>query len=215
MFSTATIQTDSHFKEQARSLPLAESLADLSEELLPIMEKYGLAMSFGPLNPRGVCIADATCNPTNAYKARGTLASAFAVQNQGAQTVWTASAGNHGAGLAYAAERLGLNALIYVPTTAPQTKVDKITAFGAAEVRTGSDFDSCLALAHASQRSTESASVFVHLFDEHTVVAGQGTIGFEIIRHVATLASTRDFDTVRVFVPIGGGGLGRRDSECT
>ncbi len=207
MFSTATIQTDSHFKEQARSLPLAESLADLSEELLPIMEKCGLAMSFGPLNPGGVCIADATCNPTNAYKARGALASAFAAQNQGAQTVWTASAGNHGAGLAYAAERLGLNALIYVPTTAPQTKVDKITAFGAAVVRTGSDFDSCLALAQASQRSTESASVFVHPFDEHTVVAGQGTIGFEIIRHVAKLASSRDFDTVRVFVPIGGGGL--------
>lgn len=207
MLQAVSKQTNSYSKAQESPIQIATRLAKLSEKLLPTMEQHALKMSFEPLTPGGVCIADATCNPTSAYKARGALASACIAKQHGAEGVWTASAGNHGAGLAYAAKLLGLDATIYVPTTAPQTKVQNINKFGARVRQLGRDFDSCLKLAHECQNQSSSSTMFVHPFDEQAVVAGQGTIGFEIIRHAALLSTMQDFDRIRIFVPIGGGGL--------
>ncbi len=186
---------------------LAKDIAALSEALLPLMSKHGLSMSFGAVNQGGLCLADATRNPTSAYKARGALASAFVAQEQGASSVWTASAGNHGAGLAHAAHVLGMKALIYVPESAPEVKVANIQRFGANVIRVGQSFDECLAAARAERGSAQDGARFVHPFDERLVVAGQGTIGFELIEHLKDLSAHRRFDRVRVFVPIGGGGL--------
>jgi threonine dehydratase len=93
------------------------------------MTRNGLNLTFSPLLPGGISIADATRNETNAYKIRGALAGLIAAQGQGVRSVWTASAGNHGAGVAYAAQLLEMNATIYVPLCAPKVKVDRIARF--------------------------------------------------------------------------------------
>jgi len=102
---------------------------------------------------------------------------------------------------------LGMQAVIYVPETAPDVKVARIKSFGAHVVRTGENFDLCLANAHEDRKSQSDAGTFVHPFNEDTVVAGQGTIGLEILEHVRHLHEAREYGKVRIFVPIGGGGL--------
>jgi len=204
---TATTSLNRHSRPTQDASNDAEQLAELSRALVFLMRRHELTMRFGPLGSDGLCLADATQNPTNAYKARGALASAFLAQASGATTVWTASAGNHGAGLAYAAKQLGMSAIIYVPENAPDVKVQNIERFGAKVIRLGGTFDECLSAAQQERRSVLDGARFVHPFDEHAVVAGQGTIGLELIDHTRNLALSRSFESVRIFVPIGGGGL--------
>lgn len=106
-----------------------------------------------------------------------------------------------------AAQLLGLRATVYVPVTAPEIKVKKIEGFGAEVVRTGSGFDECLANARQEQAVAASNSTFVHPFDDYTVAAGQGTLGIELFEHLSSTLKTQRVHAVRVFVPIGGGGL--------
>lgn len=186
--------------------PLAEQIADLSKLLLPLMHEHNIRSSISPIG-EGLCVLDATRNMTGAYKVRGALAATLAAKLQGAKSVWTASAGNHGAGVAMATQLLGLHAIVYVPETAPEVKVRKIREFGAQVVRTGDGFDECFDNARGLQAAAGSASTFVHPFDDQVVAAGQGTLGLELFEHVSIARNSRCFDTVRVFVPIGGGGL--------
>lgn len=187
--------------------PLARELCQASIGLRSLMEKKGFNLTFSPLLPGGISIADATHNRTNAYKVRGALAGLVAARAQGARSVWTASAGNHGAGVAYAAQLLGMNATIYVPECAPKIKVKNIQNFGSRVTCTGDTFDACLERALAEERASLSGAHFVHPFDEFAVVAGQGTIGVELLEHAAVLCAQNNFSRVRIFLPIGGGGL--------
>lgn len=171
------------------------------------MTRNGLNLTFSPLLPGGISIADATRNETNAYKIRGALAGLIAAQGQGVRSVWTASAGNHGAGVAYAAQLLEMNATIYVPHCAPKVKVDRIARFDRQVMQAGDTFDACLAEALVQQRIAQTGAQFIHPFDEFAVVAGQGTIGVELLEHAAVLCAQNDFSRVRIFLPIGGGGL--------
>jgi len=115
--------------------------------------------------------------------------------------VITASAGNHAQGVALSAQKLGCKAVIVMPTTTPQVKVDAVKHFGQRAVESVLYGDSYSdAYAHALELEKKHQLTFVHPFDDPDVIAGQGTIGMEILRqHQATIHA--------IFVPIGGGGL--------
>jgi threonine dehydratase len=120
---------------------------------------------------------------------------------QRARGVVAASAGNHAQGVALAAAKLGIRATIVMPVTAPQVKVDAVRRFGGAMVEVVLAGDSYSdAHAAAARLQADQGAVFVHPFDDLAVIAGQGTIGLEILRqHPGPLQA--------VFVPVGGGGL--------
>jgi threonine dehydratase len=109
-----------------------------------------------------------------------------------------ASAGNHAQGLALAARKRGIPALIVMPATTPAIKVQAVLALGGEVVLHGDIFDA--AYEHALKLASERGMVFVHPFDDPDVIAGQGTIGMEVLRQ-----APGDIDAI--FVPVGGGGL--------
>ncbi|UZQ56323.1 threonine ammonia-lyase, biosynthetic [Trichothermofontia sichuanensis B231] len=115
-----------------------------------------------------------------------------------AQGVIAASAGNHAQGVALAARHLGTRAIIVMPVTTPQVKIDAVRARGGVVVLEGDTYDD--ACAHARQLAAEKALTFIHPFDDPDVIAGQGTIGMEILRQYQQSIHA-------VFVAIGGGGL--------
>lgn len=112
--------------------------------------------------------------------------------------VIAASAGNHAQGVALAARRLGCEATIVMPATTPQIKVDAVQALGAQVVLHGDSYDEAYALARSLEK--ERRATFVHPYDDPDVIAGQGTVGMEILRQHAKPIHA-------IFVPIGGGGL--------
>jgi threonine dehydratase len=115
-----------------------------------------------------------------------------------AQGAIAASAGNHAQGVALAAQHLGTRAIIVMPVTTPQVKVDAVRARGAEVVLYGDTFDE--AYAHARQLEAEKGLVFIHPFNDPDVIAGQGTIGMELLRQCQKPIHA-------IFVAIGGGGL--------
>lgn len=115
-----------------------------------------------------------------------------------ARGVIASSAGNHAQGVAYGARHLGIDALIVMPETTPEIKVEAVRALGAEVVLVGNSFSD--AQLHCETLVDQTGMVFVHPFDDPLVVAGQGTIGDEIVRR-------RPPDLRAVFVPVGGGGL--------
>ena len=108
------------------------------------------------------------------------------------------SAGNHAQGVALAAQRRGVRAVIVMPVTTPSIKVNAVRSLGGEVVLHGDNYDD--AYAHARELETEHGYVFIHPFDDPDVIAGQGTIGLEILQQA-------DEKIDAVFVPIGGGGL--------
>ncbi|AXR77100.1 threonine ammonia-lyase [Natrarchaeobaculum sulfurireducens] len=135
---------------------------------------------------------------TGAFKIRGaTNRIATLSADQKDAGVVTASAGNHAQGVALAATRAGVDAKIVMPEYAPIAKVKATRNYGAEVVLSGSDYAEAAERAHEIER--EENRTYVHAFDDEMVMAGQGTIGLEI------LEDCPDLDTV--VVPIGGGGL--------
>ncbi len=112
--------------------------------------------------------------------------------------VLTASAGNHAQGVAFAARKLGISALIVMPQTTPQIKVDAVRSMGADVVLAGDSYAE--AKTRCDELMIETGRILVHPFDDPLVIAGQGTIGVEILRHDRGRLDA-------VFVPVGGGGL--------
>ena len=109
-----------------------------------------------------------------------------------------ASAGNHAQGVALAARRRGIPAVIVMPQTTPSIKVQSVIDLGGDVVLHGDDFDH--AAGHAQEIARERGLTFIHPFDDPEVIAGQGTVGMEIVRqHGGTIDA--------IFVPVGGGGL--------
>lgn len=112
--------------------------------------------------------------------------------------VVAASAGNHAQGLALAAQRMKVKATIVMPKTTPAIKVDAVRSRGAKVILHGDTFDEASKLAR--ELVVEKGMVYVHPFDDPEIIAGQGTIGVEILRQVSG-----DLDAI--FLPVGGGGL--------
>lgn len=136
--------------------------------------------------------------PIRAFKVRGALNKLIRLpEAQRAAGVITASAGNHGMGVAYAATVFKVPATVYVPETANPFKVEAIQRLGARVVPAGRNYSDANKEALSAQK--DSGATFVHAYDDLDVVAGQGTIATEL------LADLEDFDTV--LVPVGGGGL--------
>lgn len=109
-----------------------------------------------------------------------------------------ASAGNHAQGVAYSASHLGIRAVIVMPTTTPGIKVSAVRAMGAEVVLRGDTFDA--ANEHARELEAVENLIFIHPFDDPDVIAGQATVGMELIRqHPGPLGA--------IYVPVGGGGL--------
>lgn len=121
--------------------------------------------------------------------------------DQRARGAITASAGNHAQGVALAASRLGVHAVIVVPETAPQVKVDAVRRLGGRFVEVvlaGETYSE--SQAEATRIEIERGLVSIHPFDDIDVIAGQATVGLELARQ-------RPDDLAAVFVPVGGGGL--------
>jgi threonine dehydratase len=137
--------------------------------------------------------------PVFSFKIRGAYNKmAHLSADELAKGVITASAGNHAQGLAFSALKLGVKATIVMPKTTPQIKVDAVRSRGAKVILHGDTYDE--AAQHAQKLVAEKGSVYVHPYDDPYVIAGQGTIGMEIVRqHSGPIDA--------VFVPVGGGGL--------
>ncbi|WP_134668339.1 threonine ammonia-lyase [Halorussus marinus] len=139
-----------------------------------------------------------TFQRTGSFKIRGaTNRIATLSDDERAAGVVTASAGNHAQGVALAATKSGVDAKIVMPENAPISKVKATRDYGATVLLHGDDYNDAQEKAHEIE--TEEGRTYVHAFDDEMVMAGQGTIGLEIVEDAP------DLDTV--VVPIGGGGL--------
>ncbi len=137
--------------------------------------------------------------PVFSFKLRGAYNKIAQLrEEEWARGIITASAGNHSQGVAFSARKLGLKATIVMPQTTPQIKVDAVRSMGAVVELSGDSYAD--AKAHCDTLVAETGLTFIHPFDDPLVIAGQGTIGAEILRHSQDRLSA-------VFVPVGGGGL--------
>ncbi|MSO46176.1 MAG: threonine ammonia-lyase, biosynthetic [Acidobacteria bacterium] len=137
--------------------------------------------------------------PVFSFKLRGAYNKiAHLTDEERRSGIITASAGNHSQGVAFSARKLGLRAVIVMPQTTPSIKVDAVRGMGAEVVLAGDSYAD--AKAHCDTLVAETGMTFIHPFDDPLVIAGQGTIGAEILRHSQDRLSA-------VFVPVGGGGL--------
>lgn len=134
---------------------------------------------------------------TGSFKVRGAANRVHALGEECARGVVAASAGNHAMALAHAARALGAPCEVFMPEGAPLNKVEGAAALGAKVTIGGESVDECLAVAQAY--ADEHGMAVVHPFDDADVVAGQGTLGLELLDDVPDLA--------KVVVPVGGGGL--------
>src|SRR5258705_1775274 len=135
---------------------------------------------------------------TGAFKERGALNKLLTLNaEERGRGVIAASAGNHAQGVAYHAGKLGIQARICMPLTTPLIKVSATRGYGADVVLHGANYDE--AYEEALRRSRAESLTLVHAFDDDVVIAGQGTIGLELLEQHPDLEA--------VVVPIGGGGL--------
>jgi threonine dehydratase len=161
----------------------------------PLDPMPGLSKRLG--NP--VMLKREDLQPVFSFKLRGAYNKIVHLSDeQRAKGVIAASAGNHAQGVALAARRLGIQAMIVMPRTTPGIKVESVRALGAKAILHGDTYDE--AYGRAVDLAEEKGMVFIHPYDDPEVIAGQGTVAMEILRqHEAPLHA--------IFVPVGGGGL--------
>lgn len=137
--------------------------------------------------------------PVFTFKIRGAYNKMLQLSDEQRRAgVIAASAGNHAQGLSMAAKHLGVAAVIVMPQTTPQIKVDGVRRHGGKVVLVGDTYDE--AFAHSQKLVAEKGYTYVHPFDDPDVIAGQGTVAAEILRQYAGPIHA-------VFIPVGGGGL--------
>ena len=186
--------------------PRALSLADYLQKILtarvydvaretPLEPARGLSRRLG----NQVLLKREDSQPVFSFKLRGAYNKmAHLSAEQLARGVICASAGNHAQGVALGARQLGSRALVVMPVTTPRLKIDAVRALGGEVVLHGDSYSD--AYLHALDLERERGLTFVHPFDDPDVIAGQGTIGMEILRqHQGPIDA--------VFIAIGGGGL--------
>jgi len=154
--------------------------------------------TFGDLFPGTLHLKFENLQRTGSFKDRGSLNRLLRLSpEERGRGVVTASAGNHGQGLAYHGGRLGIPVTVVMPETAPLIKVSNTLRYGADVVQSGSILDE--AAVEAKRLAEEAGLITVPAFDDQDIIAGQGTIGVELLEQVP------DLDTV--LVPVGGGGM--------
>ncbi len=183
--------------------PIAEEVYRRSKEALEVVSKY---VHRTPLERSGTVSKIVGANvylklenlqKTGAFKVRGALYKVFKLRNEGVKGVVAASAGNHAQGVAYGAKVFGMRAVIVMPESASIAKVEATRNYGAEVVLYGSVYDD--AERKAKEIAEREGLAMVHPFDDIDVMAGQGTIAWEILDQM------KNVDVV--VVPIGGGGL--------
>lgn len=161
----------------------------------PLEESAWLSRAFG----NRVLLKREDLQPVFSFKIRGAynrIAHLSAEELQ--RGVITASAGNHAQGVAFSARKLGIRAVIVMPVTTPAIKVAAVESFGGEVVLHGDNYSE--AADHCAQLVAEGGLTFIPPFDDELVIAGQGTVGDELLRQSAGRIDA-------VFVPVGGGGL--------
>jgi threonine dehydratase len=191
-------------------MPVKSSISQLSISLADVAaarERVREAIYYSPC-PRSQMLSALTgqqvylklenLQMTGSFKERGALNRiAMLTPEQAERGVVAASAGNHAQGVAYHATKRGIRALIVMPLATPLVKVTATRGFGAEVVLHGANYDE--ACEEATRRCAAEGMTFIHPFDDAIVMAGQGTIGLELLEQVPQLEA--------VVVPIGGGGL--------
>ena len=154
--------------------------------------------TFGRRTGREVWLKAENLQRTGSFKVRGAFNKLSTLsEEERAAGVVTASAGNHGQAVAWAARELGVKARIFMPQDAPMAKVEATRAYGAETVLGGAGFDE--AVAAATEYVSTTGATFVHAFEDEVVIAGQGTLGLELAEQLP--------DVETVVIPVGGGGL--------
>jgi threonine dehydratase len=157
-----------------------------------------LSATFTQLTGNSIYLKLDNLQRTGAFKERGALNKLLTLTpEERGQGVIAASAGNHAQGLAYHAGKRGISAQICMPLTTPLIKVSATRAYGAEVILHGANYDE--ACEEAILRAQQQSLTFIHPFDDDAVIAGQGTLGLEMLQQHPEIDA--------VVVPIGGGGL--------
>jgi len=168
------------------------AIADVAKRT-PVLPSITLTQRLGA----DVTLKAESLQRTGSFKLRGALNKLAALGEDCSRGVTAGSAGNHAWALAQAADARGVPCEVFMPTEAPLSKAEGCSALGAIVHRGGTSVEECVAAAR--ERAREAGMAFVHPFDDPDVVAGQGTLGLELLEDVA--------DVAKVVVPVGGGGL--------
>src|SRR6184192_2273292 len=186
-----------------RAMQPAVTLAEIRTAMDRIRESIYLSPCarseyFSQLTGNSVYLKLDNLQRTGAFKERGALNKLLTLsQEERSRGVIAASAGNHAQGVAYHAGKHGIRAQIVMPLTTPLIKVSATKSYGAEVVLHGANYDE--ASEKAVHRSVQFGMTFIHPFDDEVVIAGQGTMGLEILQQVP--------DVEAIVAPIGGGGL--------
>jgi threonine dehydratase len=183
-----------------RTAPTVRDIDEARERLAGVARVtpvYG-SETLSRLAGRRVWLKAENLQRTGSFKVRGAMnrISRLDAEERAAGVV-AASAGNHGQAVAWAAREAGVHARIYVPLDAPMAKVEACQNYGANLVLAGELFED--AMTAAREYVDETGATFVHPFEDPLVIAGQGTIGLELVEQVP--------DAATVLIPVGGGGL--------
>lgn len=177
-----------------------ETFEEASEKVKEVTLKTELIESphFSAMTGNKIFFKPENMQRTGAYKVRGAYYKISTLNEEERQRgLITASAGNHAQGVAFAASRCGVKAVVVMPTTTPLIKVDRTKHYGAEVVLHGDVYDE--AYEKALELAEENGFTFIHPFNDLDVAAGQGTIAMEIVQELPLV----DY----ILVPVGGGGL--------
>ena len=171
----------------------AEIVSRVTSETKLVYSEY-----FSDLTGNKVYLKPENMQYTGAYKVRGAYYKISTLtEEERSKGLITASAGNHAQGVAYAAKKFGVKAVVVMPTTTPLMKVNRTKSYGAEVVLKGDVYDE--ACEYAYELAEKEGYTFIHPFNDLTVATGQGTIAMEIVKELPTV----DY----ILCPIGGGGL--------
>lgn len=193
---------------------MSQALKQPSELLTLNLEPYEIVRQFvSEPTPLAECesdsrgniyfVKDETNNPTGAYKWRGSAVKLNQLHSAGFSGVVTASAGNHGQGVAWISGSMGNFAEVFVPIGTPHSKLDGLVRLGAKVHLEGNNFDEATEQARLFAQLNNQP--FIHPFDDYSVMEGQGTIANELVAQF--YEQKLHHDDIVLFVPVGGGGL--------
>jgi threonine dehydratase len=168
------------------------AIADVAKRT-PVLPSVTLTQRHGG----AVALKAENLQRTGSFKIRGALNKLAALGDACTRGVTGGSAGNHAWALAQAARARGVPCEVFMPAEAPLSKIEGCKELGAIVHRVGTSVEECVAAAKA--HAQEAGMAFVHPFDDPDIVAGQGTLGLELLEDVPDLA--------KIVVPVGGGGL--------
>ena len=172
----------------------ASNVYDVAE-VTPITKANNLSKSL----KNNIFLKREDLQPVFSFKLRGAYNKISKIKKSGlSRAVIAASAGNHAQGVAYSAKKLGLKSIIVMPITTPLIKINAVKGYGGKVILYGDNFDE--AYDKATSLAKKENYTFIHPFDDKDIIAGQGTIGKEIIEQT-------DSKIEAIFVPVGGGGL--------